>query len=484
MTRFILDETVDTLVLGAGPAGLAAAYQLTQAGVSPLVVLEKDAVAGGYMRSVRHGEFIMDVGRKELYSRIPAVDRLWTELLGSDYRPYPHRFGVLYNGMILEISRSYRGFRRGMPWWLFLSGGVDLLWSWGKYGLSSPSTYEEYWYRMYGRRFSRIFAQGFWEKFRGIGWSAMPPHKQLKVTRPSTIQTVRHVLSLGFSQEELRPVWRHPAKGSGQICEALEREVRKSGGLLRFNARVTELMVSGKRVSAALCQVGSEQLIYRPTHVVSSLPIELLGQLLFEPGRPGMHQPSSPRRGSRRSTILVYLFLDEEPRFPHAWLEVTDPMLKAGRVTNYAAFSADMVPRGKTCLCVEFFCCESDDLFELSADELVQLALDECSKSKLIDSSTCFDQLLLKLPGADASTGGWQEVQDETKIQLLTAVQHFENLYFVNCPGTDFATHAGLQAAHAIVSGDRTRFDELATPAAQQAAFSHNRAVDAVRSQL
>ncbi|MGH8883799.1 MAG: FAD-dependent oxidoreductase [Egibacteraceae bacterium] len=484
MTTSISDEAAHTLVLGAGPAGLTAAYQLSRAGVSPVVVLEKEKVAGGYLRSIRHGEFIMDVGRKELYSRIPEVDGLWKELLGSDYRPYPHRFGVLYNGEIIEFSSAYRGFRRGMTWPLFLSCGVDLLWSWAKHGRSPPLTYEEYWYRMCGRRFSRIFAQGFWEKFRGIRWSAMPPPEQLKGADLGVIPTVGRMLNFGFSKQGSRPDWRHPAKGSGQICELLEREVRKSGGYFRFNAQVTELAVSGRCISAVICQVGPERLIYRPAHVVASLPIEFLGQLLFEPARLGMDKADARQGDARRSTILVYLFLDEEPRFPHAWLEVTDPTLKAGRITNYAAFNTDMVPKGKTCLCVEFFCYASDDLFGLGVDELVKLALDECARSNLIEPNGCFDHFLLKLAGADASTS-WREWQDEARSRLLTEIQGFENLYFVNRPGADHASHAGLEAANAILCGDRTKFDELTSPAAQHAAFAtHRRAVDVLRSRL
>ena len=96
-------ERVHSLILGAGPSGLAAGYMLAKAGVKPLV-LEKDKVPGGLMRSIKHGNFIMDLGRKELYNRIAKVDALWSEILGSDYRDYPHRGGILYKGRIIDMS--------------------------------------------------------------------------------------------------------------------------------------------------------------------------------------------------------------------------------------------------------------------------------------------------------------------------------------------------------------------------------------------
>jgi protoporphyrinogen oxidase len=119
-------ERVHTLILGAGPSGLAAGYVLAKAGVKP-VVLEKDKVPGGLMRSIKYGNFIMDVGRKELYNRIAKVDALWSEILGSDYRDYPHRLGILYKGRIIDMSPAFQGFRRGLPLSMFLGCSLDFL---------------------------------------------------------------------------------------------------------------------------------------------------------------------------------------------------------------------------------------------------------------------------------------------------------------------------------------------------------------------
>ena len=87
-------ETVHTLILGAGPSGLAAGFTLAKAKLNP-VLLEKDKEVGGLMRSIHRGEFVIDVGRKELYNRLARVDKFWNELLGKDYRSYPHRGGIL-----------------------------------------------------------------------------------------------------------------------------------------------------------------------------------------------------------------------------------------------------------------------------------------------------------------------------------------------------------------------------------------------------
>jgi protoporphyrinogen oxidase len=152
-------KDIHTLIIGAGPSGIAAAHTLTAVGIAPLIV-EKSASAGGLMRSLKRGPFTMDIGRKELYTRIPEVDRLWRQVLGHDYREYPHRLGSLYRGRILEMSNRYRGFRRGLPWPWLIAGGLDLLLCWTRGGLSRPSNYEDFWHYRAGRRFARLFAQG------------------------------------------------------------------------------------------------------------------------------------------------------------------------------------------------------------------------------------------------------------------------------------------------------------------------------------
>jgi protoporphyrinogen oxidase len=453
-------EDVHTLILGAGPAGLAAAYRLAKAGVAPVVV-EKSYVAGGLMRSIQRGAFSVDLGRKELYSRIPDVDRLWTEVLGDAYRPYPHREGVLYHHRIFEIERKYRGFRRGVPWPMFVLGVLDYLWYAIKFRVRAPHNYEAYCYRRRGRRFTRMFAQGFSEKFEGLRWAEMSPPEAVGVQQATLFAGA---LAPGTPTATMPTTsWRHPAKGSGQISQLLEQHIREAGGSLQFGVQVSEIHGSDGRITHVHAETESEKLVFQPKHVVSSIPLEALCQFVLpdQLGTASQDVPGMPP--ARRSTILVYLFSEAPPKFPHTWLCVTCPTTRIGRITNYAGFNGEMVPKGQTCLCIEFFCVGSDPLLDLSPQELYALALEECAKFDLIDTATCFDHLVLKLPGADAATK-WQDWLTDTRQRLLTAIQVFANLYYVNRPGTDKATYAGLKAAEAILMGDRTVFNQLADP--------------------
>jgi protoporphyrinogen oxidase len=454
-------EQVHTLILGAGPSGLAAGFMLAKAGLRP-VVLEKDKVSGGLMRSIRHGDFIVDIGRKELYNRLVRVDEFWKEILGDDYRAYSHRGGLLYDGHIIDMSPAYLGARRGMPWTMLLGCGMDFLWWRAHLGHPKPRNLEEYWYQHRGRQLTRITNQGFQEKLLGRKWADVPmPQNFAKGGNENFLRTVGQALVRGFSATETNTatgVWRHPAKGTGQICESLERGIRESGGRVDHEARVMEMGVSQGRIRSVTAEVGTDTVVFEPEHVMSSAPAEFLQQLLF-PGRADNRKSSQkPATALRRVVVLVYLFLNEAPRFPHFWLQVTCPKMKAGRIANYAALNTDMVPKGKTAICCEYYCFGEDPLLKLDDSQMLEECLQECSQAGLIDRSKCFDSLVLKFPGADASQNRHNWFSKERQ-QIFAELRQFENLYSINRTDLDIATMAGIEGAEAILSGNRNTFD-------------------------
>lgn len=459
-------EQVHTLILGAGTSGLAAGYMLAKAGLKP-VVLERDSVPGGLFRSIRRGDFIVDIGRKELYNRIAKVDAFWGELLGGDYREYAHRGGILFNGHILDMSPAFRGFRRGMPWAMFLGCGFDFLWFRAKPGQPAPRNVEEYFYQKRGRSLTRISAQGFQEKLTGKKWAEIPlADNSSKGEDASFLATVKGLASRLVSKKEVntfKGIWRHPAKGTGQICETLAGEILKTNTQIHYKAQVTEMASTQGVIHTVTAQIGSETIQFKPAHVVSSIPIEFLLRFLL-PERPISGGESFKASGAaKRTVVLVYLFLNEEPRFPHAWLQVTCPSTRIGRITNYSAFSADMVPKGKTCLCCEMYCFGPDKLLEMDDQAVARAVLEDCAQSRLVDPAKCFDHLVLRLPGANASQNrdNWMS---KSRLKLLAEIEPFKNLYYVNRTETDIATLAGIEAAEAILSGDRSRFDRRFDP--------------------
>jgi protoporphyrinogen oxidase len=461
----LADGRIHTLIVGAGPSGLATAHRLAEGGIVPLVV-EKNQAAGGLMRSIRRGDFTLDIGRKELYARIPEVDRFWREILRDDYREYPHRVGSLYRGRILELSSKYRGPRRGLPLSWLISGGLDLMRCWLGSRLSEPANYQEYWYRRAGRRFARIFAQGYWEKFRGQAWAEMPaPDTEIDGSHASSysFNAIRQGLRLasqGGPQTQTR--WRHPAKGSGQISDLMLDRLRRKGVPIAFETEVISIKAADGQVFEVTTRSATGLDNHYPGHLVSSMQIEDLAKLLVDTSRLRA-KAARPPADVEQNVVLVYLFLDEPCRFPHAWLEVNDTELKSGRITNYAAFNGNMVPEGKACLCVEFFCVGDNPIMRLSAPEVAALAIRECVDNGLIDLRKLVDTLVTTMRRTNAAAS-WRDWQKAFKRQLLEEVSGVENLFHVNRPGMDWATFAGMMAAESILEGFRSEFDRRADP--------------------
>jgi hypothetical protein len=123
-----------------------------------------------------------------------------------------------------------------------------------------------------------------------------------------------------------------------------------------------------------------------------------------------------------------------------------------------------MVPKGKTCLCCEFYCFGRDPVLEMDSASIAKTTLHDCHRFRLVDRSKCFDQLVLTFPGADASQNrhNWMA---ESRLKLVEEAGRFHNLYCASRPETDIATLAGIEAAEAILSGQRAEFDRRIDPA-------------------
>jgi protoporphyrinogen oxidase len=459
-------EHVHTVILGAGPAGLAAGYTLAKAGRKP-VVIEKAKVSGGLMRSITRGEFTVDIGRKELYNRLARVDRFWADLLGKDFRAYPHRGGILYDGHIIEISPAFRGFRRGMPWTMFAGCAIDLVQSrLGTRG-QRPRNLEEHFYQKRGKRLTRIVSQGFQEKLSGTKWADEPLPDSFDDTRDATfLTTLKGLLVRTFSKKEVNTfegVWKHPARGTGQICAALENGIKAGGGQMVFEADVTEIKSSGGAIRSVTATVGGEAVVYETEHLISSIPVPFLLKLLMPDRLQSIDPAVTAPPSSRKTIVLVYLFFNEPPRFPHAWLNVTCQKTRIGRITNYSGINGEMVPPGKTCLCCEFYCNAGDPLLAGDDTAFAELALSDCKRFNLADPSTAFDRLVIRLPGADASQNRHNWMNSMRK-GLLDELQPFGNLYYVARTDLDIATLAGIESAEAVLSGDRRLFDSHVDP--------------------
>ncbi|MDF1824713.1 MAG: FAD-dependent oxidoreductase [Verrucomicrobiales bacterium] len=455
------DRDGKIVILGGGPAGLATAYKLSQAGKEP-ILLERSPKAGGLMRGIVRNGFSVDLGRKEIYERIPEVTALWEELLNDNFVSYPHRVGLLHGGNIIEYSGSFRGPLRGIPMPLLAKALFDLLRSKiGAIGSSPPQTYEERWHRSWGVTLSRILSQGFSEKFYGTLWKDLPADFTLRksdlVERKSGVQAgIRSIWKKLRTDASEGKRWRHPRCGTQQLVDGLVENIQALGGTIRVQAQVSALEKEGNLVTHVILEDGERIPV---SQVISAVPVSILSSLLGNDE--GL--TSKVDRNRDRETILLYLFLDSPTGLEHAWINVSCPDLKVGRITNYEAFGGEMVPEGKGCLAVTIFVHPGDELIRESDEAIEELIISEMTSSGILDRSTIEDRLLIRIPGAEASNE-YQTWETDPAIALQEKIRSYENVYDVNRAGIDVALFAGIKAAEAVTTGSRTSFDEDAAP--------------------
>ena len=415
------------------------------------------------MRGVRRGDFTFDLGRKELYSRFHEVHQLWTELLGEDYREYPHRVGLLYEGRILEKDSTHKGRFRGLSASQVARLAASYLASQIRPGLRAARTAEDLYLLRYGRAYYEFFVYGYSLKFEGRSPASVKSGTNEIVPR---FGFLRRKKAVEAQQPDAlfggQPVWRHPARGTQQIVDRLEEESRESGVEFLLGAEVhgAELNAEGNHRVRFRYETADREISAR--YLVSSVPLPLLASLLDGQVPEHLRTPPTEEVLFRKSTALVYLLANGEPRFPQNWIEVTDRRFKMGRVVNYATWNGLMVPEGKTALCIEYFALEGDPVMELSEEGLLQLAIHEAATNGLLDPAQIEDHLVLRLPKVNAGT----VIHDRSQAWLRDFVKYLSEVprfLEINRPGLDRATLAGIDAAEACLSGQPMRGRSLAT---------------------
>jgi protoporphyrinogen oxidase len=441
----------DAVILGAGPGGLAAAYYLARQGARALVV-ERSRRVGGLMRGVQRGDFRLDLGRKDLHAdRFPDVHALWTALLGADYVACPRHVGVLYGGRILEKCNGPKGRRRGMSAAQALRLAAGALWSQLKPGSRSARTQEEYYLLRHGRPYYEYFVRGFEKKFESRDPSRVPPPRGItEIPRFAILRERLARRSDGHGNPGAGS--HHPALGTQQIVDALWRGAQAGGIEFAFEAEAVALNAEGGKLRSVVIRHDGAEHTVHTGHAIAGLPVPLILRML-RPGAPaGLSTPPHDEKALKKSTALVYLFAEGESKFPHSWLEVTDPLLRMGRVTNYSAWGGRMVPPGKTALCIEFFALEGDELMMLSKEALLELAVSEAAQNGLVDRARVSDHLVLQMPHANATTL-FTDWRTPWMTQARGYLRGIEGLLDINRPGMDRACLAGIDAAEACLAG-------------------------------
>ena len=386
-----------TVIIGGGPAGLTAAYELMKAR-RPFVVLEKSAQVGGIARTEVYKGYRFDIGGHRFFTKVDEVHRLWHEVLQDDFltRPrlsriyYKNRFynyplkisNVLQNLGLLESFRILLSYLRAQA-----------------FPHRQPETFEQWVSNRFGTRLYEIFFKTYTEKVWGIpcheisaDWAAQ------RIKDLSLFSAVRNAVvgPQGNTIKTLIEEFEYPRLGPGMLWERIQQLITTAGHSVLLQTEAVKIHHNNHKIVTGVTTLNATGTkAINAAHIISSMPLSSLIERLDPPAPAKVCD--SARRLTYRDFLTVVLIINRRDLFPDNWIYVHSPAVRVGRIQNFKNWSEAMVPdSGKTSLGLEYFCTEGDDLWAMPDADLIKLGSREIEEIGLAKTSDVDDGVVLR----------------------------------------------------------------------------------------
>jgi protoporphyrinogen oxidase len=393
------EQSVGTAVLGAGPAGLTAAYVLGLRG-APGVVYEADGAVGGIAKTVLYDGYRFDLGGHRFFTKLAQVQRLWEEVMGDDFLLRPRLSRIYYDGKFLAYPLQARDVVSRLGLYESVMCSLSYFWSRLNFRRDEPKSFDDWVTMRFGRRLNNTFFRSYTEKVWGIPGSEI--QSEWAVQRIKDFSFWRALLAILHVQRRdvttLIEQFHYPRLGPGQLWERMQERVDSRGIAVRLNHRVSAIRHEHEIATGVTVESDGRESDVVVDSVLSSIP---LSDLIFSLDPPPPDDiVAAARRLRYRALCLVALIIEHEQPFPDNWIYLHDPGTMAGRVQNFGAWSPDMVKAGTACLGVEYFCFEEDTIWRMSDEEAVAFATDEMARIGLVDPADVVDGVKVRVPKA------------------------------------------------------------------------------------
>ncbi len=377
--------SVDIAIIGAGPAGLTAAYLLGKAGYSVTVIERDEKYVGGISRTVEHDGFRFDIGGHRFFSKSKEVVDLWNEILPDDFIQRPRMSRIYYEGKF--YSYPLRAFEA--LWNLGIWRSSLCMASYLKSKLlpnRNVKSFEDWTTNQFGWKLYSIFFKTYTEKVWGMPCNEMSADWAAQRIKglslgAAVIDGLKRSLGLnkrpndGMETKTLLETFRYPRLGPGMMWDAARDHVIGHGNHVLMGhsfKQLTQDQKSGRWKLTASAAKGDVTI--DAAHVICSAPMRELAARIHP-------LPASLPNASQlkyRDFLTVALMVKSPDLFPDNWIYIHDSKVKVGRVQNFRSWSPEMVPDADiACVGLEYFCFEGDGLWSSSDADLVELAKSE-----------------------------------------------------------------------------------------------------------
>ena len=454
-----------TVVIGAGPAGLVTAYDLVRNGQEAIVLEQADKV-GGISRTETYKGYRFDIGGHRFFTKVGEVQSLWKEILGDDFIQVPRLSRIYYRNRFFDYPLSISSTLKNI-------GPIDstlIVLSYLKARTKAKlapdveaENFEDWVSERFGNRLYRTFFKSYTEKVWGIPCDKI--QAEWAAQRIKGLSLSKAVINAMFGSNDTKTLIKefdYPVLGPGMMWEKCRDLIREGGSKVEMNARALRVERTGKRIDRVIVQKGDQISAVTGDQFVSSMPVSALVRRLDPPAPQKVIDAANGLK--YRDFLIVPIVVNLKSLFPDNWIYIHSPEFKVGRIQNFKNWSAAMVPNSeKTCLGMEYFCSEGDDIWEKDDEELIRLATKEIVGLALVpDASFVEDGTVIRQKKAYPVYDG--EYRKHLAV-LQDFIQSFENLQTVGRNGMhrynnqDHSMLTGLLAAKNILGEQHNLWD-------------------------
>lgn len=438
------------VIIGGGPAGLTAAYQLVKLGHKP-IVLEKDAVLGGIARTEEYKGYRFDMGGHRFFTKVKEVDEMWHEVLKTDFLLRPRLSRIFYKGKYFAYPLKPGNALKQLGLW----ESAAIMFSyvrWNLFPYREEDTFEQWVTNRFGKRLFETFFKSYTEKVWGISTKELKAEWAAQRIKNLSLKSAVFSMFLkpGSIITTLIEQFEYPRLGPGMMWEAVGRQIEDAGGEVRRHRNVTAVCRDGERITGVIsCDPEGREELIEGTDFITSMPLsELTKKLTPAPPSEVLHAGASLKY---RDFLTVCLIVDQPQLFSDNWIYIHEPSVLVGRIQNFKNWSPEMVAdTNKTSLGLEYFCNEGDKLWSTPNSELIELASRELEEIGLARAADVSDGCVFRVPKC-------YPVYDDDYNQQLPVLRKYvdgmQNLHSVGRSGMhryNNQDHSMLAAMYAV----------------------------------
>jgi protoporphyrinogen oxidase len=421
------------VIIGGGPAGLTAALELSRHNV-PARVLEADKQVGGISRTVNYKGYLFDIGGHRFFTKWDEVNKIWEQTLGDKFLLRPRLSRIYYRRKFFLYPLVAKNALLGLG----PVESVRILLSYFHAALfPSPKedNLEEWVSNRFGKRLYQIFFKTYTEKVWGVPCTSIQAEWAAQRIRGlSLMSAVRNALfpSKTPKAKTLIDRFHYPERGPGQMWEMLADTLSRQSYPILMERPVVRICHEGGFVTRVVTSGPYGEESFEGSHFISSMPIRNLINAL-DP-RPPEEVFRTANELRYRDFLIVSLIINRKEVSPDNWIYVHEPGVRVGRVQNFKNWSPAMVPdASKTCLGMEYFVFENDELWSSPDDKLIEMARREIAQLGLVRPEEIEDGTVVRMQKAyPMYDPGWAERVEAIRTYARTSLR---NLQFVGRNG-------------------------------------------------